>query len=169
MQNFVYALQDWSLCFPQASEWPIIKSCWPSWPDSLGIPIPLSDPQAGKPDMGFRIFIRVGELLWYYFSPVCWSSTQQVWDLILSWLSPSYHLTAASSLSLNVGYLLLVGTSVLSMVIQQLVAILMFSEKEMSVYLLLKKYFFFFFLFLVLVLEGLVGLHRTIQVQLLWH
>ena len=41
---------------------------------------------------------------------------------------------------------------------------------EMSVYLLLKKYFFFFFfLFLVLVLEGLVGLHRTIQVQLLWH
>ena len=27
----------------------------------------------------------------------------------------------------------------------------------------------FFFFFLVLVLEGLVGLHRTIQLQFLWH
>lgn len=131
MQNFVYALQDWSLCFPQASEWPIIKSWWPSWPDSLGIPIPLSDPQAGKPDMGFRIFIRVGEFLWHYFSPVCWSPTQQVWDLILSWLSPSYHLTAASSLSLNVGYLFLVGSSgLLSVVIQQLVGFWCFCRRR---------------------------------------
>ena len=44
MQNFVYALQDWSLCFPQSSGRPIIKSCWPSRPDSMGITSPLSDP-----------------------------------------------------------------------------------------------------------------------------
>ena len=46
-------------------------------------PVPLSDPQAGKPDMGFRTFTTVGELLWYYFSPVCGSPTWQVWGLIL--------------------------------------------------------------------------------------
>ena len=37
MQNFVYALPDWSLSFPQSSWSPIIKSCWSSWPHSLGI------------------------------------------------------------------------------------------------------------------------------------
>ena len=31
-------LQDWSLCFPQSSGRPIIKSCWPSRPNSLGVP-----------------------------------------------------------------------------------------------------------------------------------
>ena len=37
-QDFVCALQDWSLCFPQSCESPIIKSHWLSKPDSLGIP-----------------------------------------------------------------------------------------------------------------------------------
>ena len=46
-------------------------------------PVPLSDPQVGKPDMGFRTFTIVHELLWYYCSPVCGSPTWQVWDLIL--------------------------------------------------------------------------------------
>ena len=41
MQNFVCVLQNCSLCFPQSSERPIIKSCWPSRPDSLGIPSPF--------------------------------------------------------------------------------------------------------------------------------
>ena len=81
--------------------------------------IPLSDPQAGKSDRGFRTFIIVGELLWYYYSPVCGSPTWQVWDLILSILRSSYLLTAASSLTLDVGYLFLVGSSVpLLMVVQ---------------------------------------------------
>ena len=64
-----------------------------------GFPVPLLDPQAGKPAVGFRTFTTVGELLWYYCSPVCGSPTLQVRDLILSQLYPSYHLTAASSLS----------------------------------------------------------------------
>ena len=60
--------------------------------------IPLSDPQAGKPEVGFRTFTIMWELLWYYCSPVCGSPTWGVWDLSLSWLYPSYHLTVAFSL-----------------------------------------------------------------------
>ena len=45
---------------------------------------PLPDPQAGKSDMGLRTFTPVGELLWYNYFPVCGSTTQHVWDLILS-------------------------------------------------------------------------------------
>ena len=60
-----------------------------------GFPVPLSDPQTVKPDVGFRTFTTVGKLLWYYCSPVCGSLTQCIWALILSWLYPSYHLPAA--------------------------------------------------------------------------
>ena len=74
---------------------------------------PLLNPQAGKPDVGFRTFTTVGELLWYYCSPVCRSPTQRVWDFILSGLCSSYNLTVAYSLSLNGRYLFLVGSSVL--------------------------------------------------------
>ena len=49
-----------------------------------GLPVPLSDPQPGRPDLGFRTFATVGELPWYYYSPVCEPPTQWVWDLILS-------------------------------------------------------------------------------------
>ena len=51
-QGFVCALQEWSLCFPQSSRNPIIKSHWPSRSDSLGIPHPFVRSQAGKPDVG---------------------------------------------------------------------------------------------------------------------
>ena len=47
-----------------------------------GLPAPLSDPEAGKPDMGFRTFTTVRELLWHYCSPACGSPTQQIRDLI---------------------------------------------------------------------------------------
>ena len=45
--------------------------------------LPLLDPQVGKPDVGLRTFTPVGGLLWYKFSPLCESPTQQLWDLIL--------------------------------------------------------------------------------------
>ena len=93
----------------------------------------LSDPQAGKPDMGFRMFTTVGELLWYYCSPVCGSPTHQVGDLILLWLCPSYHLAVASSLPLDTWYPFLVSSSILLyMVVQQLFATLVPSQEEMS-------------------------------------
>jgi len=66
-----------------------------------GFPVPLLDPQAGKSDMRLRTFTTVGELLWYYCSPDCILPTQQIWYLILSCLHPSYHLFAASSLTLD--------------------------------------------------------------------
>ena len=98
-----------------------------------GFPDPFLDPKAGKPGVGLRTFTKVGELLWYYYSPVWRSPTQQVRDLILLWLCPSYHPVAASSLVLGVGYLFVVVSSILlSMVVHQLVAILVLSQEEMS-------------------------------------
>ena len=97
-----------------------------------GFPVPLSGSQARKSDMAFQIFTIVQELLWYYCSLVCGSLTWQVWDLILSWLIPSYH-PAMASLSLDVGYLFLVGSSILLlMVVQQLVVIVMLSQEVMG-------------------------------------
>ena len=122
------------VCFPQSCGSPVVKSFWPSKSDSLGFSVSWLDPQAGKPGMGFRTFTTVGELLWYYCSPVCGSPTHQVKsrDLILLCLHPSYHLIAAS-LSLDLEYLFLVGTSVvLLVVVQQLVAILVLSQEKMS-------------------------------------
>jgi len=40
-QDFVCALQEWSLCIPQTCGSPITKSCCTSSPDSLGIPSPF--------------------------------------------------------------------------------------------------------------------------------
>ena len=54
--------------FPQSCESPVIKSHCTSKLDSLGILVSLTNPQAGRPDVGFRTFITVGERLWYYCS-----------------------------------------------------------------------------------------------------
>ena len=76
----------------------------------------------------------MGELLWYCCSLVCGLHTLQLWDLILLWLRPSYCLAVASSLSLDVEYLFMVGSSVLLlMIVQQLVVILALSWEEMSI------------------------------------
>ena len=37
-------------------------------------------PRLGSLTVGFRTFMTVGELPWYYCSPVCGSPTQQVWS-----------------------------------------------------------------------------------------
>ena len=94
MQDFVCALQDWSPCFPQSCGSPIIKYRWPSRSDSLGICTPFVRTPGWEacPD---RTFTTVWELLCYYCSPVCGSPTQQVWDLTLLWLDPSYLLVVA--------------------------------------------------------------------------
>ena len=133
MQGFVCALQDWSLCFPQSYGSSIIKSLWPSRSDSLGIPSPVVRTPGWKPDVGFRIFTTVGQLIWYYCFPVCGSPIWQVWNLFLLWLCPSYHLAVACSLTLYLGYVFLVGSSVLLlMVVQHLAVILELSREQMS-------------------------------------
>ena len=48
-----------------------------------GLLLPLPDPQAGKPGEGLRTFNPEGELLWYYYFPVCGLPTWQVWDSVL--------------------------------------------------------------------------------------
>ena len=54
----------------------------------------------------------------------------QVWGLILTQFHPSYHLAGASTLPLDVQYLLLVGSNILlSMIVQQQVVILEFLQK----------------------------------------
>ena len=85
-----------------------------------GFPVPLLGPQAGKPDVGFQTFTTAGELLCYYCSALCGSRIWWVWDLISSWLCPSYCLTVAS-LPLDMGYLFLVVSRILLlMAVQQL-------------------------------------------------
>ena len=39
---------------------------------------------------GLRTLTSMGKLLWYNYFPVCRLPTQQVWDLTLLWLHPSY-------------------------------------------------------------------------------
>ena len=85
---FVCALQEWSFCFPQSCRSPAIKSRRPSKSDSLGIPPAVAGHQVGKPDVGLRTFTPVGGLLWYKYSPVCESPTQQLWDLIFCDCAP---------------------------------------------------------------------------------
>ena len=43
-----------------------------------GFPVPLLDPQAGKPDVGSKPSQQCERLLWYYCSPVSGFPTQQV-------------------------------------------------------------------------------------------
>ena len=102
---FVCALQEWRLCFPLSCQSPVVRSASLQSLILWEFLLPLLDPQVGMPDMGLRTFTPVSGLLWYNCSPVCDSPTQQLWDLILLWLHPSYHLIAASPLSLDVGYL----------------------------------------------------------------
>ena len=84
-------------------------------------------------DVGPRTFTVVQEHFWYYCSPVDESSNQWVQDSNFSCLCHSYHFVAASPLSLVVGYLFLVGSSIfLFMVVQQLVAILVLWQEKMS-------------------------------------
>ena len=94
----------------------LIKSHWRSKSDSLEIPNPFSDSQPRKPDVGPRNFTIVQELLWHY-SPVCEYPTRLVWDLILSWLFPSYNLIVPSPLSSYMVclffFFFLVGSSIL--------------------------------------------------------
>ena len=121
------------VCFPQSCGTPIIKSHWLSRSDLLGIPSP------------FIRFPRLGSLTWSWESSQQWenfcsnivlkfcgSPIWRVWDLILRWLCLSSHLSLASFLSLDMGYLFLVGLSiVLSMVVEQLVVILVLLQEEM--------------------------------------
>ena len=120
---------------------PRLESLFPPvlWKSYNQIPLALKARFPGDSQSQCQIS-RLGSLMWgsepsqqwEYCSPVCGSPTWQVWDLSLSWLCPSYHFTAAS-LSLDVGYFF--GgfqCPPRMMVVQQLVAVLVLLQEEMS-------------------------------------
>ena len=117
------------VCLPPSCGSLVVTSPCPSGPNFLGIPSPFVGSVGWEAWRGVQNLPNSGRtsLVLLFCSPVCGSPTWQVWDLILSWLYSSYCLTVASSLSLDVGYLFLVGSKVPSMVGQQLVAILVLS------------------------------------------
>ena len=110
------------------------ESFLPSRPDYLGIPSLFVRSPGCKALSGVYNLHSGGRISWNYCSVVCGSPTHRVWDLILLWLCPSYHLSVAASLSLDIDYLFLVSfySVLLLMVVQQLVAILVLSQEKMS-------------------------------------
>ena len=83
IQDFVSALHRYSLCFPSPVEVLLLNTTGLQSQIPCGVPVLLADSQAVKPDMGLKTFTTVGELLWYYCSPICGLPTQWVWNLIL--------------------------------------------------------------------------------------
>ena len=134
--RFCCALQDWSFCFPQSCESFVIKSHWASRSDSLGIPSPFVP--GCEACRGVQNLHNSGRTPLELCSPVCGSPTWWVWDLILLWLCPFYHLAEASSLSSDMGFFLfcfvfLVGSSILLLMgVQQLDVILVLWQEKMS-------------------------------------
>ena len=67
-QDFVCALQDWSLCFPQSCVSPIIKSHWFSRPNSQQIPSPFVRSQGWEAWSGLQNLHNSGRnslVLWF--------------------------------------------------------------------------------------------------------
>ena len=136
-QNFVCAPYYWSLCFPQSSGRPIIKSHWPSRPDSLGIHSSF----VGSP--GWEAWRGVQSLhnsartsLLLLFSSLWVTHPAGMGFDFIKLRSNCIPTTVSLCLLCCLwtwGIFFLVGSSgLLSMAVQQLVAILVLSQKKMS-------------------------------------
>ena len=133
-QNFVCPLQDCSLCLPQSSGSLIIKSCWPSRSDSQGIPSPFVGSPGWEAWHGVQNLHNKGRTSLVLLFSSLWITHLAGIGFDLSWFVPllPFH---CSFLSLGMGYVFLVGSSILlSTVFQQLVAILALSQEEMGAY-----------------------------------
>lgn len=70
------------------------------WPNPTGLQSHIlwvilhlfPDSQLGEPSTELTIFTTMGELLWHHYFPVWDLLTQWIWDLILLWFHPFYHL-----------------------------------------------------------------------------
>ena len=129
MCTILFVPSNSGIDFPQSCGNLVIKSLWPSQSGFLGIPSPFaispgSEAWCEAQNLHNKRRISLVVLfssVWYYCS-LPW-----LWDLIWLCLCPSYCLTVASALSLDIGGF----QHLLSMVVQQLVVILMLSQ-EMS-------------------------------------
>ena len=128
-------LQDWSLCFPQSSGRPIIKSCWPSRPNSLGVPSSF----VGSPSWeAWEGSVKVQNLhnsarasLVLLFSSL-WISHLAGMGLDFIVIMPLLPSHCGFFLAFGHVVSFLVGSSVLlPVVVQQLVAVLMLLQEEM--------------------------------------
>ena len=101
---------------------PLAGHCWPSPPQET-----LIHSKAYLAQYLWGLLVHSS----FSLSPLSLSGPYGVW--FQTWLLPSYHLVGASPLPLDVGYLFLVGpNNLLSMVAQQGVIILEFSQEKMS-------------------------------------
>ena len=88
--------------------------------------------RSGSVSCGGRCFSPLGPGVHRVLS-VPSKSLWEVWGLILTWLSPSYHLVVTSPWSLDVRYHFLVGSNILlSRTAQQLLANLVLSQQKTS-------------------------------------
>ena len=94
-QDFLVTSKN-KVCFSQSCGSPVSKPCWPSKSDSLGMLSPFTRSPGWKAWQGPRTCVMVGELLWYYCSPVCGSPTCWEWDLILSLIFAPFLLSSYS-------------------------------------------------------------------------
>ena len=130
-QNFVCALQDQNLSFPQYSGSPIIKSCWPAGQIPWGFPIPLSHQNLHHSG---RTSLVLFSSLWVTHPGGMGFDFIVIVPLLLSCCVFFFVFGCGFLLLLLLLLLLfLVASSILLlMVVQQLGAILVLSEEEMS-------------------------------------
>ena len=90
-----------------------------------GFPVPLSDPQAGKPDVGFKMVTTVQELLWYYYSLICGCPPggYRIW-FYCDCTPPNVSLRLLLCLGMWSTFFLVGSSVLLLMAVQQLVAVL---------------------------------------------
>ena len=133
MKDFVCALREWNLCFPQFCGSPMIKSPWPSKSDFLGILIPFAGSPVWEARCGAQSLHNSGRTSIVLFSSNFWviHSAGIGFDYIMIahlLLSPWGFFFFFFFLVFDVGYLFLVDSSfLLSVTVQTLVEILVLS------------------------------------------
>ena len=130
-QDFVCALQECSLCFPKSCKILVIKSHWPSKSDFLGIPNPYARSLGWEARHGTQNFHNSRRISLIFLYGLCVTHPAEIgFDFIVTALPT---ISRGFFLVFGCGYLFLVGSNaLLSMVVQQLVAILVLSWEEMS-------------------------------------
>ena len=117
------------VCFPQSCGSAIIKFQWLSKSDSLGIPSPFVGSPGWEAWWGAQNLHNSGRTSLLLLFSSFWVAHLAGMDLILSWLHPSYHLSAAAFLWTWISFFFMGSSVLLLMVIQQPVEILVLSQE----------------------------------------